>query len=288
MLQYVTTGLASGSIYALMGIAMVLTFRCTNVLNFAQGEISMLMTFVVFSCLTVFGLGLASSLVISFIASLLLGAFIYLGIVYPIRVRDLEALAFSTLALKLSINGLAALIWGPAAQSFPPIFTPDRYAIFGTVIAAGHLFAIILCLGFTLAVTLFLRFTTFGMCMRASAENSQIAQLLGIDIRLVGMAAWMAAAVIGLATGVLLSTTTLISPYMMGLTVVKVFAAVLLGGMTSVVGAAVGGLMLGLLEAFVSFFFDPLFQDATALLALIAILLIRPQGLFGTKAAWRA
>lgn len=288
MLQYLTTGLASGSIYALMGIGMVLTFRCTNVLNFAQGEMSMLMTFVVFTGLTVFGFGLTISLAISILAAILLGALIYAGLVFPIRFRDLESLAFSTLALKLTINGLAALIWGPAAQAFPPIFNPDRYTILGTVIAAGHLVAIIMCVGFTTVVTLFLRYTTFGMCMRASAENSQIAQLLGIDIRSVGMAAWIAAALIGLATGVLLSTTTLISPYMMGLTVVKVFAAVLLGGMTSVVGAAVGGLLLGLLEAGVSFLFDPLFQDATALIALIAILLVRPQGLFGTTTAWRA
>jgi branched-chain amino acid transport system permease protein len=123
--------------------------------------------------------------------------------------------------------------------------------------------------------------------MRAAAENSDVAQLLGIDLRVVGTVAWVAATCLATLTGVLVASTTFLSPFMMGLVILKAFAALVVGGMTSAPGVVIGGLLLGISESLVGYWATPLLQDSVGLIIIIIVLLVRPQGLLGSN-VWRA
>jgi len=288
MLQYLVTGLAIGSLYALLGLGLALTYRSTTVLNFAQGEMAMLMAFVCYMAITVFGLPPLAALGVTIAAGALLGLAIYNLIIFPNRERDHESLAIVTLGMKLAITGLAAWLLGAEARVFPPMFSTENYSAFGLMIGAGQFWSIIAGLIAMITIALFLKFTTLGLAMRAAAEDVNVAQLLGIDLRVVGSIAWIGAVCLGALTGVLLSATVLLSPHMMGLAILKGFAALVLGGMTSIPGVIVGGLLVGVLESLVAYFLTPLLQESVALVLIIVILLVRPQGLFGSAPAWRA
>lgn len=288
MLQYVVTGLSIGSLYALLGLGLTLTYRSTTVLNFAQGEFAMVMSFCCYVALTALGLSFVPAFLLTLVAATAFGLLLYNVVIYPSRHRDHESLAILTLGMKLAATGIVAWIFGAESRVFPPVFEVDRYEAMGLVIGAGQFWTIMVGVVTMFLVSLFLKFTTLGLAMRAAAEDVNVAQLLGINLRVVGSAAWCAAIWLGAITGVLLSTTVLLSPYMMGLAVLKAFAALVIGGMTSIPGVIVGGLLVGVVEGQVAYWLTPLLQESVALLLIIVILLIRPQGLFGRDGGWRA
>jgi len=288
MIQYVMAGLAYGSLYALLGLGLLLTIRSTNVLNFAQGELSTLMAFICFAFAASLGWGAESAFVGSLVVAVIVGFVLYNVIIYQIRRRDQEQLATVAISLKLAITGLVALYWGPEARIFPPLFDVQRFEVLGTVIPANQLWMILAGLVGMVLVGTFLRFTNLGLAMRVAAENPDLAQLLGVNLRVVGSAAWVAATLLGTVTGVLLASSLFLSPYMMGLVILKAFTALVIGGMVSPVGVAIGGLMLGLLEAFVAYTLTPLLQDSVGLFIIILVLLFRPRGLFAGQESWRA
>lgn len=288
MLQYILTGLAMGSLYALLGLGLVITNRTTNVLNFAHGEMAMVLTFVCFFCLTTFGMGTATAFGLTLAVGAVLGLVLYNVFIHPQRKRDHESLAILTLGMKLALSGIVAWAVGSQARVFPQIFAVGQYQAGTLTISVGQFWTIMLGLAAMAATTLFLRYTKLGLAMRASSENIVIAQLLGTNLRVVGSAAWVAASCLAAVTGVLLATTIYLSPFMMGLTILKAFAALVVGGMTSVPGVIVGGLLLGLLEGMVAYTLTPVLQESVALVVVIVILLVRPQGLFGRKEVWRA
>ena len=288
MFQYVVAGLAYGSLYALLALGLVLTLRSTNVLNFAQGEISMVMAFVCYSVASAWGLGVWTSVLVTIPVAVAAGALLYNAFIYPFRKRDQEGLAIISLALKLVITGAAALYFGSDAKVFPALFHVDQVTLFGASVSPNQVAIIVVGLISVGAIAAFLRYTSLGLSMRVAAENPDVAQLLGVNLRVVGSTAWAAAAVLGAITGTLVAATLFLSPYMMGLVIMKGFAALVLGGMWSPLGAVAGGLILGLLESTVAYSISPLFQDSVGLLLMIAILLIRPTGLFSSGFNWRA
>lgn len=288
MFEYVVAGLAYGSLYALLALGLVLTLRSTNVLNFAQGEISMVMAFVCYSAAIALNLNVWFSAVVTIPVAAVVGGALYNVFIYPFRKRDQEGLAIISLALKLVVTGSAALYWGADAKVFPKLFHADQISLLALQMSPGQ--AAIIAAGIlgVAAVAAFLRYTKIGLEMRVAAENPDLAQLLGINLRVVGSTAWAAAAVLGAVTGILVAATLFLSPYMMGLVIMKGFAALVLGGMWSPIGAVAGGLILGLLETAVAYSISPLFQDSVGLLLMIVILLVRPAGLFGSAMNWRA
>jgi len=288
MAQYVVTGLASGGLYALLGLGLLLTLQSTNALNFAQGEMSMLGAFAFYTLATTLGLPAPAAFAAALGVAAAFGAAVYLGGIHPNRARDQESLAFITLGVKLAITGIAALAWGAEARVLPSPFTATRYEIAGLFISPAHFWTLVVALAFMLGITLFLRFTTLGLAMRVAAENTEVAQLLGINLRVVGVTAWALAAGLGTATGVLFALTAFLSAYMMGLVVLKAFAALVLGGMNSIPGVVVGGLLLGVIEGLSAYLVSPLFQDSIALVVLVVFLVVRPEGLFGSLQRWRA
>ena len=286
MLPYLVTGLAFGSLYALLGLGLVLTLRSTNVLNFAHGEIATLMAFICAQIAIATGLPVILAVVIALIAAAIPGALFYNAVFFPIRRRGVDEMAFVSLSLKLAITGLVALYWGSESRVFPDMFGASSYNLFGLLVPAGQFWMIVCGFAAMIAVASFLRFTRVGLAMRVAAENGDTAQLLGINLRMIGTSAWIAATGLATLAGVLVASTTFLSPFMMGLVIMKVFAALVVGGMTSAVGVVIGGLLLGVSEGMVAYFMTPLLQDSFGLIVIILILLVRPQGLAGRN-VWR-
>lgn len=287
-MQYVIAGLSSGGLYAVLAIGLVLTFRSTRTLNFAQGEMAMILAFVCFSLLTQAGLSVLPAFAVTALAASALGALIYNAVIYPNRNKDHERLAILTVGVQLSLVGLAALVWGPQAYIFPTLLQTETYQFLGLTISSASFWTLVVAAVSMAAVTAFLRFTQTGLAMRVGSMSTDIAQLLGVNIRFVSTLAWVGASFLGAATGVLFSINVYLNPYMMGMVILKAFAAVVLGGMTSVFGAFVGGLLVGLFEAGIAFAISPLLQDSVSLVVIMLVLLVRPQGLFAGAAAWRA
>jgi len=277
MLQYIVTGLAVGSLYAMLGLGLCLTQRSTNVLNFAQGEMAMAMAFVAFIFASTLGWPLLPAFLATAAIAAVVGFLLYNLVIYPNRKRDHVSLTIVTLGIKLALTGSVAWVFGVEARIFPPLFSVDRYEIHGLMISPGKAWTIIAGIAAMIALVLFLRYTRLGLAMRASADNVDVAQLLGVNLRVAGS-----------ITGVLLASSVILSPYMMGLSILKGFAALVIGGMTSIPGVIVGGLLVGVTESMVAYTFSPLLQESSALVLIILVLLIRPQGLFGEKSVWRA
>jgi branched-chain amino acid transport system permease protein len=248
----------------------------------------MLFAFVCFSMLSSGKFGVALSLVLTLVVAAGVGLIIYNVVIYPNRKKDHVRLAILTIGIQLAVVGLASLVWGPQARIFPQLLAVQNYQFYGLIIPAGYLWTFVVALVCMLIISLVLRYTTIGLAMRVAAENVDVAQLLGVNIRLVSSIAWMTAAALGAITGILLSLSVYLSPYMIGMVILKAFAAVVLGGMSNLLGVFLGGLLLGLVEAGVAYFISPLFQDSVALLVLVVVLMLRPSGLFTSRAAWRA
>jgi branched-chain amino acid transport system permease protein len=281
-------GLADGSIYALLALALVVVFRATGQLNFAQGEIGTMGAFFV-STLTLSGLSVWLSIVFAMVLGFVVSAGVERVVVRPIEHRNPSAVIVALIGVFLAVNQFVAMIWGVDARGLPSVF-PDAADDFVTIFGAPVRIARLGLIG-VLIVVLFLLWLMFnktkiGLAMRAVANNQESSNLVGIRVGTVLLLGWGLAGAIGvLAAAMLAPSAGLTGTLMLGPFLLASVAAVL-GGLDSPVGAVVGGLIIGLTEAFivgyVPFFgADMLFP--VMLVILLVVLLFRPSGLFGTE-----
>ncbi|OLC12407.1 MAG: hypothetical protein AUH29_16675 [Candidatus Rokubacteria bacterium 13_1_40CM_69_27] len=285
LLQYALTGLSAGSLYALVALGIVLIYRSTRVLNFAHGDIATLATFVSFSLLTqhypfVLALG----------ASLLVGAGVgigfYFGVLVPAQRRgaNLLGMVILTLGLALILQGVVVYVWGAEPVSLPfPISDTKTYKV-GAVIVSQLAIATIAAgvVGSALLYLLVQR-TRLGLAMRATSENVMAAQTLGIPTRVVLGVSWGVASGLGVVAGVFLAPVLLLDPFFMLDPFLKGFAAAVLGGLNSLPGAVLGGLLLGVAESLAGAYLTIQFKNTLAFLIIIVVLLLRPEGLLGRE-----
>jgi branched-chain amino acid transport system permease protein len=281
-------GLADGSIYALLALALVVVFRSTGQLNFAQGEIGTFGAFVV-STLTLSGLPVWISILLAMVVGFLLAAGVERVVVRPIEHRNPGAVIVALIGVFLAVNQLVAMIWGVDARGLPSAF-PDDADDFVTILGAPVRIARLGLIG-VLIVVLFLLWLMFnktkiGLGMRAVANNQESSNLVGIRVGSVLVVGWGLAGAIGvLAAAMLAPSAGLTGTLMLGPFLLASVAAVL-GGLDSPVGAVVGGLIIGLTEAFIVGYVDFLGADMlfpVMLVILLGVLLLRPAGLFGTE-----
>lgn len=281
-------GVADGSIYALLALALVVVFRSTGQLNFAQGEIGTMGAFFV-STLTLSGLPVWVAIGCAMVLGFVVSAGVERIVVRPIEHRNPSAVIVALIGVFLAVNQLVAMIWGVDARSLPSVF-PDDADDFVTIFGAPVRIARLGLIG-VLVVVLFLLWLMFnktkiGLAMRAVANNQESSNLVGIRVGTVLLLGWGLAGAIGvLAAAMLAPSAGLTGTLMLGPFLLASVAAVL-GGLDSPVGAVVGGLIIGLTEAFivgyVPFFgADMLFP--VMLVILLVVLLFRPSGLFGTE-----
>ena len=287
-IERLVNGLADGSIYALLALALVVVFRSTGQLNFAQGEIGTMGAFFV-STLTLTGLPVWLSIGCAMVLGFVVSAGVERIVVRPIEHRNPGAVIVALIGVFLAINQLVAMIWGVDARSLPSVF-PDAADDFVTIFGAPVRIARLGLIG-VLIVVLFLLWLMFnktkiGLAMRAVANNQESSNLVGIRVGSILLVGWGLAGAIGvLAAAMLAPSAGLTGTLMLGPFLLASVAAVL-GGLDSPVGAVVGGLIIGLTEAFivgyVPFFgADMLFPVMLGIL--LVVLLFRPSGLFGSE-----
>jgi branched-chain amino acid transport system permease protein len=288
-LQQVVSGLASGAIYASLALALVLIYRATDVVNFAQGEMATFTTFIAWSLMNrgleywpAFGLTLA----IAFVG----GVAVERTVIRPFEGGAPIVIVIVTIGLLIALNGLSGWIWGAEVKSFDSPFPNTTHEIGGVVISTTDVGTFGICILTVVALWAFFRFTTIGLAMRSSAVNPTASRLLGVRVGWMLAIGWGLAAVLGAVAGMMAAPTVFLDPSMMLVVLIYAFAAAVLGGIDSPVGAVVGGLLLGvvvnLLGAYVDFVGAEL-RLPTALFILLLVLLVRPQGLFGHVAVRR-
>jgi branched-chain amino acid transport system permease protein len=282
-LQQVVSGLASGGIYALLALALVLIYRSTGVINFAQGEMAMFSTFVCWELIdrdVTYWLAFPLALVISFLG----GVLIERVVIRPVEHAPVLTVVTVTLGLLLLLNNGAAWIWKGEQRTIENPFPKDTYDVGGVIIAAQDLG--ILGVSLVLVALLWLLFqrTTIGLALRAAALNPDSSRLHGVRVSWMLALGWGLAAVLGAVAGILVAPTlgsfdqNLMLPIL-----IFAFAAAVLGGLDSPLGAVVGGLALGvilnLVGAYIDFFSD--LRTPAALLLILIVLLLKPTGIFG-------
>jgi branched-chain amino acid transport system permease protein len=279
-LQQVFSGLAAGAIYASLALALVMIYRATDLVNFAQGEMAMFSTYIAWMLVNA-GLPFWGAFALTLVASFIGGIAIERVVIRPVENAPVLAAVVVTLGLLLIFNALAGWLFTYTLQEFPSPF-PDR-PLFGALITTRDLGVIGVTLVMLALLYAFFRFTSTGLAMRAAAQNPESARLCGIRVGQMLAIGWGLAAAIGATAGMMVAPVLFLDPNMMGGVLLYAFTAALLGGITSPVGAVVGGLIVGVTENLVGTYLVPSQLKLTVALALIILVLVfRPDGLFGT------
>jgi branched-chain amino acid transport system permease protein len=284
-LQYALTGLSAGSLYALVALGLVLIYRSTRVLNFAHGDVATFGTFVAFS-LTTSGLPLWISLPAALLAGAGVSVVFYFGALVPAQRKGATPLGqvILTLGLALIFQGFTLRGWGAEPDRFPFPLSDTRVwklgPVFVSELAVGTLAA---AAAASLLLYLLTQRTRLGLAMRATSENLQAAQTLGIPTRGVLAFSWGAAAALGVAAGIFLAPVLLLDPFFMFDPMFKGLAAAVLGGLNSLPGAVLGGLILGVAESLFGAYLALEFKSSLAFVLIVAVLLVRPEGLLGRE-----
>jgi branched-chain amino acid transport system permease protein len=287
--QQVVSGIASGSIYASLALSLALVYRASGVVNFAQGEMAMFSTYVALAFVNQ-GLGYWEAFGAAIAVSFVGGIVVERVAIRPVEHAPVLSVVIVTIGLLVIFNGLASWIWSPQVQFFPSGFSGGTVEIGGVTIGWDQLGVIGVTLGAMLVFFGFFRFTRVGLTMRAAAVNPEASRLLGVRVSWMLALGWGFAAVLGAVSGMLIAPINLLTPNMMQSVLLYAFAAAVLGGLGSPIGAVIGGLGLGvtlnLLGTYVDFV-TPELKLPLALGILLAILLVRPAGLFGRPAVLR-
>jgi branched-chain amino acid transport system permease protein len=290
LIQTIVDGVATGSLYGALALAVVLIFRTTGIVNFAQGEMAMFSTFVAWGLLEA-GIPLGLAIVGTLVLSLLGGIAIERVVIRPVEGEDPLTLAIVTLGLFILINSGAGWIWGFETRSFPSIFPDDSARIAGVDVAVESLGIVALLLAVVGLLFLFTSRTKLGLALRAVSTNPDSSRLAGISIGQTLMLGWGIAALVGALAGVLIAPRLFLDVNFMGGVLIYSFAAATLGGFDSPLGAVVGGWVIGVSENLASTYVDFIGADLKILVPLtviVAVLLIRPAGLFGSREVARA
>ena len=280
LLQQIFSGLAAGAIYASVALALVMIYRATDLVNFAQGEMAMFSTYIAWTLVNA-GVPFWGAYLITLVVSFLGGMAIERVVIRPVENAPVLAAVVVTIGLLLIFNATAGWLFTYTVQDFPSPF-PDR-PLFGALLTTRDLGVIGVTLAMLALLFGFFRFTATGLAMRAAAQNPQSARLCGIRVGRMLAIGWGLAAAIGATAGIMVAPVLFLDPNMMGGVLIYAFAGALLGGITSPVGAVVGGLIVGVTENLVGTYLIASQLKLTVAFALIILVLVfRPNGLFGT------
>jgi len=281
LLQNIIGGLSAGSLYGLAALGLTAVFKTTGLVNFAQGDMAMVSTFVAFTLLTSVKIPYGYAFVLAVLFASLFGMVLERGLVRPQLTKPHVSQIMVTLGLSMILNGLAGLIWGFEPQPFkaPLGGEPIRFA--GLAVSKDSLLIFAVAASLMLAMYLFFTYTRAGIALRATAQNMNAARLMGIPIGMVFSLSWAVAGMLSAVAGILVAPNTTLDPNFMAEVAVKAFAGGILGGFASLPGAVFGGLFLGVLENLVAAYISTEIKGVFAFSLILLVLVIRPYGLFG-------
>jgi len=289
VLQQVVDGITSGSIYGAVALALVLVYRSTGLINFAQGQLAAVSAYLAFS-LTKSGLPVVAAIIVATVASAALGAGLERTLIRRFERADHLVTIVVTVALLICGNGLISLFWGADLKPFPAIFPSRNLSVGGLHFTASDVGTVVVLLCVIGLVDLLFQRTRFGLALGAVALNRESSAQSGLPVGRLLMAGWGIAALIGSVAGCLVAPTISLQPGMMDGVLVYALAAAILGGLDSPVGAIVAAWLIGITQnlagAYVDFIGSDL-QIVVPLVLMILVLLVRPQGLFGRKEVQR-
>ena len=282
LLQFLFSGLTVGAIYAIVAIGFTLIYAASDVVNFAQGEFVMMG-----GMLTVFfvgmGLPMVGSAALAVLITIVVGVLLQKLAIEQARDASPVTLIIITLGASNLLRGIAGLLFDKQFHSLPSFSGSDPIHVLGATVLPQSLWVLGGSIAMFVGLWLFLDRTLLGKALRASAANRFAAQLVGIDIGFVLVLAFGLSAALGAIAGILVAPITLTRYDVGALLALKGFSAAIFGGLGNPVGAVVGGLILGLLEALAAGYVTSVYKDAVAFVALIVVLLFLPNGLFGSK-----
>jgi len=283
LLQYLLSGVTVGAVYALVALGFTLIYNASDVVNFAQGEFVMLGGMITFFAWQA-GIPLPLAALLAILAAATIGVLLNKLAIEPARGAPVASLIIITIGASIFLRGSAQLVFDKQLHRFPSFSGDDPLRIFGATMLPQGLWVIAGAVAIFLALWLFFARTLTGKAVLATANNRIAASLVGINPNHMMTLSFAVSAAIGALAGVLVTPITLTS-YDLGVAMaLKGFAAAMLGGMGVPAGALVGGLLLGLIEAFTAGYISSVYKDAVAFVLILAILFVRPQGLFGRKA----
>jgi branched-chain amino acid transport system permease protein len=287
LFQLVVNGLVVGTLYGVVAMSFVLIYKATQVVNFAQGELLLVGAWVCWALLTKyqvpFWLGMPITLVFMFVFGILL----QLIVLRPMIGEPIISVIMVTIALSTILQALMKWMFGVHPQPFPRVFATTTVSFAGLQLQTVYILSLVVSVAMMAGMAWFFQASKYGLAMRATAFNQQVAQSLGISVKSVFAMAWAISATVSAVAGIVVAVVNGVSS---GLSAygIKVFPAVILGGLDSIAGSVIGGIIIGLLENIAQFIdgeylhWGNLFEIAP-FYVLIIILMIKPYGLFGTK-----
>jgi branched-chain amino acid transport system permease protein len=285
--QLVVNGLIVGMLYGVVAMCFVLIYKSTQVVNFAQGEFLVLGGWVCLWFVTDMQMPFILAFLFTLVFMTLFGILMQVVILRPLIGEPIISVIMVTIGLSIFLQSLMNWIFGNSAERFPPVFETESVSIFGLNVETAYVLSLVMSFVIMAGFYAFFRFSKYGLAMRATAFNQQVAQSLGISVKQVFAMAWAISAVVSGIAGIVIGLVNSVSSSL-AIIGIKVFPAVILGGLDSIIGGVVGGIIIGVLEN-VAEFVDGQFLNwgnlytIAPFYVLIVILMIKPYGLFGTK-----
>jgi branched-chain amino acid transport system permease protein len=283
-MQLLLSGLSMGSIYALVALGFVLIYKATSILNLAQGEFLMVGAYICLSITLDFGLNFFASFMLTMVFSVILGLAVERLVLRPLIGEPIISVIMVTLGLTYILRGLVIMIWGNDIRQFN-IFPEQPVDFWGVKLTYLYLYSLGISLILLTVFAIFFKYARTGIFMRAVADHQTAAQSMGISVRGVFAMSWCISAVVSSIGGILVGNIAGVGVDLsyIGL---KVLPAVILGGLDSILGAIIGGLIVGILEFLSAGYLDPYIpaiNEVFPFIVLVLVLMIKPYGLFGTE-----
>lgn len=284
-LQLLITGLAVGSIYALVALGFVLVYTSVNVVNFAQGDFAMIGAYFMVTLVLGMHVPWFVSLIIAVILAGVAGFIFQLGIYQPVRNRPRNFLPvmIATVGGSIFLEHLFLIIYGPIPKQLPGVFKAQSITLAGVHVYPQYLLIIVITAIMVALLNWFFERTKIGKQMQATAQDPSTARLMGIRVSRMNALIFAMSTGLGGLAGILIAPVYWVTPTMGAMIALKAFAASIVGGFSSVKGAIIGGLSIGLIETFGGAFISGAYRDAFAFIVLVLFLIFRPYGLFGEK-----
>lgn len=279
LIQFFFSGITTGSIYALIAVSLVIVYRVSQLICFSQGEFFVFGALIMATLISK-GMALPLAFIISLLCSMIMGGFLQWLLIRRIHSGSIGNLIVMTIAISLALRGLALIIWGRESYVVRPFTEVQPIAFMGASLQIQVFWIVGITAFVLLLIWLFFEKTTLGLAMRACAENPLGASLMGISVNRAAFFAWAWGAAIGSIAGMTVSPL-LFTQYTSGvMPMVKGFIAMSMGGLHSIIGSVVAGVLLGIVESYTIGLISSKFSDAIVFTLLILVLLIRPNGLF--------
>ncbi len=284
--QLVVTGLVTGSVYALVALGFVLIYKATSIINFAQGEFVLVGAYVCLWLVVDIGVPFIPAFALTMVASVILGILVERLVLRPMIGEPIISVIMVTIGLATLLKALVTILWGVEIQVFPAIFSQEPIRLGRVVISEVYVWTFLFAFFFLGIFAAFFKFSRVGIAMRAVANDQMTAQSMGIPVKFVFAVSWSIAAIVSAVGGVLIGNINGINISLANFGL-KVFPAVIFGGLDSILGAIIGGLTVGILENLMGGYLDQYFgggvKEVAPFIVLILILMVKPYGLFGIE-----